>query len=133
LRRSTLENIVGLQVLNLQDTAVIVLNATHTTGSCRLPSDLLDIYIRYKQGTTAIIAWLVQHSPPKYRSTISIQDLLDFCEVVQARAISMPDAIDFYFRETIAASVQLRKIFRMEDAPHVEDVETTNHEYFTTW
>jgi hypothetical protein len=53
LRRSTLENIVGLQVLNLQDTAVIVLNATHTTGSCRLPSDLLDIYIRYKQGTRA--------------------------------------------------------------------------------
>jgi hypothetical protein len=45
----------------------------------------------------------------------------------------MPDAIDFYFRETIAASVRLRKFFRMEDAPHVEDVETTNHEYFTTW
>lgn len=118
---------------NLRDAAVMLLGATHTTGSWRLPSDLLDVYIRYKQGTTAIIAWLVQHNTPKYRSTISIQDLLDFCEVVQARAISMPDAIDFYFHEIIAARVRLSKFFRMEDAPHVEDVETTNHEYFTTW
>lgn len=109
------------------------LNATHTTSSWQLPSDLLDVYIRYKQGTTAIIAWLGQHSTPKCRSTISIQDLLDFRDVVQTRAISMPDAIDFYLRETIAVRVRLRKIFRMEDAPHVEDVETTNHEYFTTW
>ena len=45
----------------------------------------------------------------------------------------MPDAIDVYFCETIAARVWLSKIVRMEDALHVEDVKTTNHEYFTTW
>jgi hypothetical protein len=99
----------------------MLLNATHTTGSCWLPSDLLDIYTRYKQGTRAIIAWLVQHSTPKYRSTISIQDLL---EAIQPRATSMPDAIDFHFRETIVARARLSKFFRMKDTPHVEDVET---------
>lgn len=45
----------------------------------------------------------------------------------------MPDVIDFQFRETIAARTQLSKYFRNEEASEVEDMETTNHEYFTTW
>jgi hypothetical protein len=111
----------------------MLLNAIHSIGSGHLPSDLLDVYVRYKQGTRAIITWLVQHSARKCSTTITIQGLLELCDVVRAKPIFMPETIDFYFRDTIAAHRRLTRFFQVEDAPHVDDPTMTNHEYFTTW
>ena len=111
----------------------MLLNAAHSTGSGRLPSDLLDLYVRYKQGTRAIITWLVHHSTQTYGTTITIRDLLEVCETACAKTIPMPEMIDYYFRDTIAARTQLTRFFRLEDVSRLEDATTTNHDYFTTW
>jgi len=113
----------------------MLINATHATSTGRVPPELLDIYVRYKQGTRAIIAWLTKYRCRKNRTlhTVSIRDLVELAQVVRSKAVPMPGVIDFQFRETIAARTQLSKYFRNEEASEVEDVETTNHEYFTTW
>ena len=111
----------------------MLLNATHSTGSGSLPSDLLDLYVRYRQGTRAIITWLVHHSTQTYSTTITIRDLLKVCETVCAKTIPMPEMIDYYFRDTIAARTRLTRFFPLEDAPRWEDATTASHDYFTTW
>lgn len=100
----------------------------------RIPPSLLNIYVQYKQDTRAIIAWLVSHGTCKYKHfrTFSIRDLLSLAEIVQTKAVVMPDTIDFHFREAIAARTQLSRFFRREALYAVDDEATVNHEFFTT-
>ena len=83
----------------------MLINGHSAKGGGRIPSSLLDTYVRYKQDTRAIIAWLLSHGTRKYKSlkTVSIRDLLCLAEVVQEKAVVMPDTIDFHFREAISA------------------------------
>lgn len=99
----------------------------------RIPSSLLDVYIRYKQDTRAIIAWLVSHGTQKYRrlSTLSIKDLFGLAEIAQTKAVELPEIVNFQFRETIKARAQLSEYFRGVDAEGEGGVETVNHEFFT--
>jgi hypothetical protein len=120
--------------LPLLDTGAMLINSSHpSTGSYNSPG-LLDTYVRYKQDTRAIIAWLIANGTRKNKcvQAISIRDLMELAETVQRRAVVMPDTVDFHFREAIAARTQLSKTFRREGIPGVGDQETANHEYFTT-
>lgn len=112
----------------------MLVDAQHRRTRSSISPDLMDTYVRYKQDTRAIIAWLIGHGMPKQGcfQTVRIKDLLDIAETVQRKAVVMPDMIDFHFREAIAARTQLSKIFRKEALPGVQDQETLNHEYFTT-
>lgn len=117
-----------------QEQATMLISAPHPTTEGRIPPSLLDIYVRYKQDTRAIIAWLMSHGTRKYKRfrTVSIRDLLGLAEIAQSKAVVMPDTIDFHFREAIAARTQLSRFFRREGLPGVDDEATVNHEYFTT-
>lgn len=99
----------------------------------RIPPSLLDLYVRYKQDTRAIVAWLIGHAPRRYicPEALSIRDLFALTRVVRAKAIRMPENIAFHFREAIAARKQLSNFFRKHTAGEDEDQETLNHEYFT--
>ncbi|KAI9880764.1 MAG: hypothetical protein M1830_000653 [Pleopsidium flavum] len=112
----------------------MLINTSHPTSRGQLPPSLLEIYVRYKQDTRAIIAWLMSHGTRKYKGfrTVSIRDLLGLAEIVQTKEVVMPDTIDFCFREAIAARTQLSKLFRKTSSPGGDDQETVNHEYFTT-
>lgn len=71
----------------------------------RIPSSLLDTYVRYKQDTRAIITWLMSHGTRRFRDLkdVSIRDLVGLAAVVQKKTVVMPAAVDFHFREAIAA------------------------------
>lgn len=99
----------------------------------RIPPSLFDLYVQYKQDTRAIIAWLMSHGTSRFRSlhTISIRDLLGLAEVVQEKAVLMPDTIDFQFRQVIAARTQLSNFFRRKGGPDVTPEDNVNHEFFT--
>ena len=100
----------------------------------RIPSSLLTVYVRYKQDTRAIVAWLVSHGSQEYRrlQTLSIRDLLGLAEIAQKKAVPMPDIIDFQLREAIAARTQMSEYFRTACSRGQDDQqETCNHEYFT--
>ncbi|KAF6224723.1 hypothetical protein HO133_009916 [Letharia lupina] len=99
----------------------------------RIPPSLFDLYVQYKQDTRAIIAWLMSHGTNKIKSlhNISIRDLLGLAEVVQKKAVVMPDSIDFQFRQVIAARTQLSNFFRTKSGPEVTVEDTVNHEFFT--
>ena len=100
----------------------------------RIPPSLLEIYVRYKTDTRAIVAWLVSYGPRRYArpQPLSIQELFVLASVVRARAVKMPENIAFQFREAIAARKQLSKFFRKTSADEEDEQETLNHEYFTT-
>ena len=103
-------------------------------SATRIPPSLFDLYLQYKQDTRAIIAWLISHGSGKFKNwhEISVRDLLGLAEIVQRKAVVMPDTIDFQFREAIAARAQLSKFFRTESQPEDTDDEyTVNHEFFT--
>ena len=99
----------------------------------RIPPSLLEIYVRYKTDTKAIVAWLVSHGPRKYGRPrpLTIQELFALANIVRARAVKMPENIAFHFREAIAARKQLSKFFRRTKIDEEDDQETLNHEYFT--
>ena len=99
----------------------------------RIPPSLFDLYVQYKKDTKAIIAWLLSHGSGKCknRGSISTRDLLGLAEVVQKKAVVMPDTIDFQFREAIAARKQLSNFFRTESDHQVVGEDTINHEFFT--
>lgn len=111
----------------------MLVDSLHSTNQNRISSSLLEIYLRYKQDTRAIIAWLITHGTRDCERlhTVSIRDLLVFAENVQKKGVVMPDTIDFHFREAIAARTQLSKFFRKGATTGVDDQDTTNHEYFT--
>ena len=99
----------------------------------RIPPSLFDLYVQYKKDTRAIIAWLLSHGSSKFKNlrSISTRDLLGLAEVVQKKAVVMPDTIDFQFREAIAARKQLSNFFRTESDHQVIAEDTINHEFFT--
>lgn len=97
----------------------------------RIPSDLFEVYVRYKQDTRAIVAWLIRCAPSKHDTNLSIQDLFDLARVVRDKAVKMPDNIAFHFREAIAARMQLSNFFRGASVKGVCHRETLNHEFFT--
>lgn len=115
---------------------IMLLNASHPLFEGDLPSHLLDTYVRYKQGTRAIVAWLLRHgsgdSPCQKR--LSINDMTRLATIIKAKAspVSMPENIDFHFRETIAARKYLSRFFRKSSDPEFQDADTSNHEHFTT-
>lgn len=111
----------------------MLFNPSHSPDRNRVAPHLLDVYVKYKQFTRAVISWLITHSAQNQRclQTVSIRDLLDLAEAVQRKRVVMPDTIDFQFREAIAARTQLSNFFRSESPPGLEDRETINHEYFT--
>jgi hypothetical protein len=41
--------------------AKMLIRTEHLTNEGRIPSGLLKLYVRYKQDTRAIVAWLVSH------------------------------------------------------------------------
>lgn len=99
----------------------------------RIPPSLFDLYVQYKQDTRAIIAWLMSHGTSRFKSLhpISIRDLLGLAEIVQEKAVLMPDTIDFQFRQVIAARTQLSNFFRRKGGPDVTAEDNVNHEFFT--
>lgn len=113
----------------------MLLGISHHSSSSeeRIPPSLFDVYIQYKKDTRAIIAWLMSHGTSKFKNihTISIRDLLGLAEVVQKKAVVMPDTIDFQFREAIAARTQLSNFFKTKSSPDVAAEDTINHEFFT--
>ena len=112
----------------------MLLSTSHlpATREERIPPSLFDLYVQYKQDTRAIIAWLMSHGTSKFKSlhTISIRDLLGLAEVVQKKAVVMPDTVDFQFREAIAARTPLSSFFRTKTDPGLTVKDTVNHEFF---
>ena len=113
----------------------MLLGISHLPSSSagRIPPSLFDLYVQYKKDTRAIVAWLLSHGTGKFKSLneISIRDLLGLAEVVQKKAVVMPDTIDFQFREVIAARTQLSNFFRTESGSKLTAEDTVNHEFFT--
>ncbi len=118
----------------------MLINSSHPTSTGQIPPTLLDIYVRYKQDTRAIIAWLISHGGAHedrcFKRTVSIRDLLGLAEKVTSRtkreAVMMPDTLEFCFREAIAARTQLSGFFRKSCGDGVgDDLDTSNHEFFT--
>lgn len=133
-------NVISCPILLSQHTfsttsAAMLIHDTRASSGGRISQDLLATYVRYKQDTRTIIAWLISHGTKKYRSlnTISIKDMFSLAETVQRKAVAMPDLIDFHFREAIAARTEISRHFRQNDKADTHNEENTlNHEYFTT-
>ena len=107
--------------------------AARKASEGRIPSHLLDLYVQYKQDTRAAIAWLVSHGTSEYKrlQTLSLKDLFGLAEIVQTKAVEMPDPIDFHFRETIAARSQLSRYFQRARMEGTDDQANDHHEHFT--
>ncbi|KAK3175945.1 hypothetical protein OEA41_007267 [Lepraria neglecta] len=105
----------------------------HLTKEGQIPSGLHSTYVQYKQDTRAVVAWLLSHGTSDYkcRTTLSISDLVGLAEIIQRKAVEMPDTIDFLFREAIKARTQLSNFFRRTSSKGKNDEETLNHEHFT--
>lgn len=116
-----------LKVANMLD------YAAREASKGRIPPNLLDMYVQYKQDTRAAIAWLVSHGTSKYKrlQTLSIKDLFDLAEIVEFKAIEMPDSIDFHFREAVEARSQMSKYFQRTMVEGTTEQDNTQHEYFT--
>ena len=95
---------------------------------------MMDSYVRYKQGTRAIVAWLVQHGSCGQRKSknIPVRALRGLAAVVEERAIPMTDMIDYYFKQTIEERENLSEFFRRDSKNGLVDEDTCNHEYFTS-
>ena len=128
----------------------MLINSTHaTTSKGQIPPNLLDVYVRYKQDTRAIIVWLLSLSHGRRKSkryspkTISIRDLVRLAEMVRTKKeeVVMPEPIDFCFRKAIEARTRLSEFFRRSKTPRArgddhagvdrDDDETEKHEFFT--
>ncbi len=83
----------------------MVQTSHHPNTEGRIPSSLLDTYVRYKRDTRAVITWLMSHGTQKLQSlkVLSIRDLVSLAALVEKKAVPMPMSIDFHFREAIAA------------------------------
>ena len=106
----------------------------HQTSRGTIPSSLLKVYIQYKQDTRAVVNWLVSHGPCRYKRSqaLQIKDLFYLAQIVQTKAVEMPDLIAFHFREAIAARNHMTKFFRKAGAPDLDNRDTINHEHFTS-
>ena len=112
----------------------MLLNPSHEITFSGLPPDVLDAYVRYKKGTRALVAWFIQHSPSPDRKvkSLPIKELESLAHYVSEKLKRIPDVVHFHFRETIAARKRLSKYFRGQIDETIDDVDTVNHEHFTT-
>lgn len=112
----------------------MLLNPSHKITFSGLPPDVLDAYVRYKKGTRALVAWFIQYSPSPNRrvKSLPIKELESLAQTASKKLRSLPDIVHFYFRETIAARKKLSKYFRGNVDGSPEEVDTINHEHFTT-
>ncbi|KAK5047966.1 hypothetical protein LTR84_006156 [Exophiala bonariae] len=112
----------------------MLLNPSHKVTFSGLPPDVLDAYVRYKKGTRALVAWFVRYSstPNRRVKSLPIKELATLAQTVANSTKSLPDIIHFHFRETIAARKRLSKHFRGHVDDGDEDVDTINHEHFTS-
>lgn len=112
----------------------MLLNPTHEITLSGLPPDVLEAYIRYKKGTRAIVAWVIQYCPSRYagKRSLPIKELGRLATSVAGKIKQLPDVIHFHFRETILARKRLSKYFRGFRDGDAEDVDTVNHEFFTS-
>lgn len=112
----------------------MLLNPSHKITFSGLPPDVLDAYVRYKKGSRALVAWLIQYSPTPNRrvKTLPIKELEALAKTAAKRLRAVPDMVHFYFRETITSRKRLSKYFRAQVDESAVDVDTINHEHFTT-
>ena len=112
----------------------MLLNPTHEITLSGLPPDVLDAYVRYKKGTRAIVAWVVQYAPSRYvgARSLPIKELARLATSLTGKIKQLPDVVHFHFRETIAARKRLSKYFRGNRDESLENLDTVNHEHFTT-
>jgi hypothetical protein len=112
----------------------MLLNPSHKITFSGLPPDVLDAYVRYKKGSRALVGWLIQYSPSPNRrvKTLPIKELEALAKIAATSLRSIPDVVHFYFRETITARKRLSKYFRGQIDESAEDLDTINHEHFTT-
>lgn len=98
------------------------------------PTNLFETYVQYKKDTRAIVAWLTSHAPSRrdLPSRLSVRDLLKIADTIACKAVSMPEIVGFHFRQAIAARTYLTKVFRKASADKGWDVDTENHEFFTS-
>ena len=112
----------------------MLLNPSHKITLSGLPSDVLDAYVRYKKGTRAIVTWIVQYGPAKYLGarSLPLKELAKLASTLEGKLKELPEVIHFHFRETIAARKRLSKYFRGNIDESTLDIDTVNHEHFTT-
>ncbi|KAK6382059.1 hypothetical protein LTS17_003944 [Exophiala oligosperma] len=112
----------------------MLLNPSHKITFSGLPPDVLDAYVRYKKGSRALVAWLIQYSPTPNRrvKTLPIKELEALAKTAAKSLRAVPDMVHFYFRETITSRKRLSKYFRAQVDESAVDVDTINHEHFTT-
>ncbi|KKY15369.1 putative amidohydrolase 3 [Phaeomoniella chlamydospora] len=98
------------------------------------PPSLWEIYYRYKQSTKAITQWLVKNGRCKQNphQNVSISDLHTLADRIQAENISLPNHIDFHFRETIRDRKRLTKYYSKASSSEDQLKGNESHEYFTT-
>ncbi|KIV89002.1 hypothetical protein PV10_08622 [Exophiala mesophila] len=112
----------------------MLLNPSHKVTFSGLPPDILDAYVRYKKGTRALVAWFVSYSnaPNRKVKSLPIKELASLAQVIASSLKQLPDVIHFHFRETIAARNRLSKHFRGTIDASDDEVDTVNHEHFTS-
>ena len=111
----------------------MLLNASHKLTFRGLPPDVLDAYVRYKRSTRALLMWFQRHSPSPKQSirSLTIRELESLAQDICNNVASIPDVVDFYFREAISDRNKLSKYYRAEMDKSDNDVDTMNHEHFT--
>ncbi|RMZ87864.1 hypothetical protein DV736_g4898, partial [Chaetothyriales sp. CBS 134916] len=112
----------------------MIINPSHKITLSGLPPEILDAYVRYKKGTRAIVSWIVQFGPPEHAGarSLPLKEMARLGLAAVEKLKELPDVIHFHFRETIAARTRLSKYFRGSIDVSSEDVDTVNHEHFTT-
>ena len=111
----------------------MALRTSHKHHFDSLPPDLLEVYLRYKRSTRAILQWLLQHGPEpdKPFKSVALRELETMARTVREKISYIPDTVHFYFRETISDRSKLSKYFRIQSSAATNDQATINHEHFT--
>jgi hypothetical protein len=106
---------------------------SHTHNFDTLPQDLLDVYLRYKRNTRAILQWLLQHGPEPEKpvKSVTLREMETMARTVREKISSIPDILHFYFRETISDRSKVSKYFLKQSSAATKDQATINHEHFT--
>ncbi|RMZ81049.1 hypothetical protein DV738_g2481, partial [Chaetothyriales sp. CBS 135597] len=112
----------------------MIINPSHKITLSGLPPEILDAYVRYKKGTRAIVSWIIQFGPPERAGarSLPLKEMARLASAAVEKLKELPDVIHFHFRETIAARKRLSKYFRGSIDSSPEEVDTVNHEHFTT-
>ena len=97
----------------------------------KLSADHFDIFQRYKKASDKVISWFALTSGSNGQNTQlwSLDDLKQAAEVVNQKAISVPDAIYFAFQDAIKFRSDISLYFKQHGT--ADDEETRSHEFFT--